>query len=142
MTQSVECPTSIQVMIPVCGFESHFRLCADSSEAEACFRFCVSLSLWPPPHSLFLSLSQKQTLKKIFKKQTKNEIGSLEVDNSQGTWVAQLVKDLTLDFGSGNDPMVCGFEPSIGLCAHYGESAWDSLSPSLSASLFLSKINK
>ena len=29
----------------------------------------------------------------------------------RGTWVAQSVKHLTLDFGSGHDLVVCGFEP-------------------------------
>ena len=32
-------------------FEPRIRPCADSSEPGACFRFCVSLSLWPSPHS-------------------------------------------------------------------------------------------
>ena len=37
----------------------HVGLCADSSEAGACFRFCVSLSLCPSPdHALSLSLSK------------------------------------------------------------------------------------
>ena len=39
-------------------FEPHIRLCADSPEPEACFRFCVSLSLCSlPARSLSLSLS-------------------------------------------------------------------------------------
>ena len=37
--------------------------------------------------------------------------------SSSGAWVAQSVKRLTLDFGSGHDLMVCGFKPSIKLCA-------------------------
>ena len=41
----------------VCGFELHVRLCADSSEPEACFRFCFSLSLCPYP-TCALSLSK------------------------------------------------------------------------------------
>ena len=47
---------------------------------------------------------------------------------SQGGSVAQLVKCLTLDFGSGHDLMVCEIEPSVGLCADSAEPAWDSLS--------------
>ena len=39
-----------------CEFEPHVRLCADSSELGACFRFCVSLSLSAPP-LLILCLS-------------------------------------------------------------------------------------
>ena len=34
-----------------------------------------------------------------------------------GCLVAQLVKWLTLDFGSGHDLTVGGLEPQIGLCA-------------------------
>ena len=47
--------------------------------------------------------------------------------------VAQWVKFLTLDFGSGHDLMVCEIEPRTGLCAESTEPAWDSLSPSLFA---------
>ena len=55
-----------------------------------------------------------------------------------GTWVAQLVKNLILDFGSGHDLMVREFEPHIRFCADNAEPAWDSLSPlSLSAPLSL-----
>ena len=45
-----------------------------------------------------------------------------------GTWVAQSVKSLTLDFSSGHDLTVHGIEPHMGP----GNPAWDSLSPSLS----------
>ena len=45
--------------LTVLGFKPHVGLYADSSEPEACFGFCVSLSLsTPPTHTL--SLSQKQ----------------------------------------------------------------------------------
>ena len=58
-------------------FEPQVRLCADSSELGACFRFCVSLSLCPFPArslslslslSLFLSLTLKNkiSIKKIY----------------------------------------------------------------------------
>ena len=40
-----------------------------------------------------------------------------------GAWVAQLVKHLTVDFGSGHDLMVCEFDPRIGLCADRAEPA-------------------
>ena len=55
--------------------------------------------------------------------------------------MAQSVKHWTFDFGSGHDVVVHGFKPHIRLCADSVESAWDSLSPSLSAplpALFLS----
>ena len=42
------------------------------------------------------------------------------------------VKRPTLDFGSGHDLMVGGFEPRVGLCTDTVEPAWDSVSPSLS----------
>ena len=50
-----------------------------------------------------------------------------------GTLGAQVVKSLTPDFGSGHDLMVHGTKPCIRLWADSPESAWDSLSPSLSA---------
>ena len=47
--------------------------------------------------------------------------------------MAQLVKHLTLDLGSGHDLRVHEFKPHIaGLCADSAESAWDSLSLPLS----------
>ena len=42
--------------------------------------------------------------------------------------MAQSVKHLTLDFDSGHDLTVRGFEPHIGLCADSAEPAWDFLS--------------
>ena len=39
----------------------------------------------------------------------------------RGTWVAQLVKHLTLGFSSGHDFVVREFEPGIGLCADSSE---------------------
>ena len=45
--------------------------------------------------------------------------------------MAQSVKRLTLDFGSGHDLMVCEFEPRAGSV----EPAWDSPSLPLSLSL-------
>ena len=61
-----------------------------------------------------------------------------------GAWVAQSVKRLALNFCSGHDLTVCGFEPPIGLCAGSVGPAWDSLSPSLSVPppLMLSLKNK
>ena len=47
--------------VTVHEFETHVRLCADSSEPGACFRFCLPLSLSLPcllSHSLPLSLSK------------------------------------------------------------------------------------
>ena len=50
----------------------------------------------------------------------------------------QSVKRLALDFGSGHDLMVHGFETRVGLCADIREPAWVPLSPSLSAPPLLS----
>ena len=50
--------------------------------------------------------------------------------------MAQCVKHLTLNFGSGHDFMVCEFKPHVGLWTDSAEPAWD-FSPSLSASLSL-----
>ena len=46
----------------------------------------------------------------------------------RGVWVAQSVKHLTFDFGSGHDLMVPGIKPHAGLCTKSVEPAWDSLS--------------
>ena len=43
--------------------------------------------------------------------------------DGRGTWVAQSVKHLTLDFGSGHDLVVHEFEPLIRLCADGEEPA-------------------
>ena len=49
-------------------------------------------------------------------------------------WVTHLVKFLTLDLSClGHDLPVCEIKPHIGLCADSWMSAWDFLSPSLSA---------
>ena len=51
--------------LTVCEFEPHVGLCADSSEPGACFRFYVSLSLYPSPAcALSLPLKNEQMLKK------------------------------------------------------------------------------
>ena len=53
--------------------------------------------------------------------------------------MAQSVKRPTLDIDSGHDLTVYGTEPRVGLCADSMEAVWDSLSPSPSAALCLSK---
>ena len=58
--------------------------------------------------------------------------------HSGGAWVAQSVKRLILDFGSGHDLMVRGSKPCVGLCADSGEPALGSVSlplPQLTFSL-------
>ena len=61
--------------------------------------------------------------------------------------MAQLVKRLPFDFGSGHDLTVCEIKPHVGLHTDSMEPAWDSLPLSLSVppQLVLSlslKINK
>ena len=56
----------------------------------------------------------------------------------RGTWVAQSVKCLTLDFSSTHGLTVRGLEPCIRLCADGMEGAWDSLCASLSLPFFCS----
>ena len=51
---------------------------------------------------------------------TKNK-RRIKINYLQGTWVAQSVKHLTLDVGSGCDHTVCEFEPCIRLCADSSE---------------------
>ena len=67
VAQSVKCPdfsSGRDLTMP--RFEPRVRLWADSSEPGACFRFCVSLSLYPyPTRALSLSLKNKPTLNKI-----------------------------------------------------------------------------
>ena len=58
---------------------------------------------------------------------------SLKLCIYRGTWVAQSVTHLTLDFGSGCDLMFPEFEPHVGLCADIVKPVWDSVSLSLSA---------
>ena len=56
-----------------------------------------------------------------------------------GGWVTQLVKRLTLDFGSGHDLTVFEFEPHVRLCTDSVEPSWDSLSVPLYHSHCLSQ---
>ena len=76
-------------------------------------------------------------------------VGFKKNTGCRGTSVAQSVECLTLDFGSGHDLMVYGFEPCSGLCAELGAylgfflSRPLSLSPSCMYALSDSfKINK
>ena len=69
VAQSVKRPTlgfSSGHDLTVYEFEPHVKLCADNSEPGACFRFCVSLSLWPSPAHV-LSLSVAKMNKNILK---------------------------------------------------------------------------
>ena len=54
--------------------------------------------------------------------------------SERGPRMAQSVKCPTLDYGSGHDLMVHGFEPHVGLCTGSVELAWDSHTSLLSAS--------
>ena len=67
VAQSVEQPTSLRSGhdLTVCEFETLIGLCADSSEAGACFGFCVSLSV-PLLHSCSVSLCLRNKINIIF----------------------------------------------------------------------------
>ena len=53
---------------------------------------------------------------------------NLRFSSFKGTWVAQSVKRLTLDLGSGHGLTVPEFESCIGLCTDSMKPARDSLS--------------
>ena len=55
-----------------------------------------------------------------------------KIKKLRGAWVTQLVEHLILDFGSGHDLTVRGFEPHISLRTDSEEPAWDSFSLPLS----------
>ena len=80
-------------------------------------------------------LSVVVRVKSMVQKQSAWNIKSMGTQQkfSWDAWVAQLVKCLTLDFSSGYDLTVCGFEPRMGFCTDSAEPAWNFLSPSLSA---------
>ena len=59
-----------------------------------------------------------------------------------GTWVAQSVECLTFGLDSSHDLTVCEIEPHIWLCTESTESAWDSLSLSVSLSQNKENIKK
>ena len=66
----------------------------------------------------------------------------------RGSPVAQSVKQLTLNLGSGHDLKVVRWSPDLssqaqqGVCWRFSPSLFSFSSPSLQATLFLSKINK
>ena len=90
---------------------------------------------------------QGQNTTQVFKKslcpETKQEQKDSELSKTSdlkkkktktwGTWVAQSVKHLTLDFGSGRDLKVHGIKSQGRFNTDNTGPAWDSLSPSLSA---------
>ena len=67
----------------------------------------------------------------------------LRMSDDWGTWMAQPVERLTLDFGSGHHFTVREIEPYVGLCADRSEPGWSLLGILSLLSLPLSlKINK
>ena len=84
-------------------------------------------------------------------KQNKTKQNKTKQNKNRGTWVAQSIKHLTLDSGSGRDLMVHGIKSHVGLCADSEDPAWDWFSlfplplpfPSpQNKSIDVSKINK
>ena len=85
-------------------------------------------------------LSSSDPWGKLYYKTKLDRVPLLKTDSVGGTWAAQSVKRLTLDFRAGHDLTVHGFKPRIGLHADSGEPAWDSLSSlPFPSSLSLSK---
>ena len=80
--------------------------------------------------SLFFPLSYMITASYLLLSQVSTVLGCLGI---------QSVKHPTLDFGSGHDLTICGFEPHIGPRNDSEEPAWDSLSLCPSRVLALSK---
>ena len=79
-----------------------------------------------------------RTIKSYFTNQVlfshKNYLTSEFLSGVRGIWVASSDEGPALEFGPGHDLTVHEREPHIRLCADSMELAWDSLSPSLSAS--------
>ena len=139
VAQLAELPTDFRSGhdLTACELEPRVGLCADSPEPGACFRFCVSLSLWPSPLVLCFSLKNKQTLKKLFLTfwcvSFQSFLLQVEKRCFWGAWVAQSVKRPT-----SAQVMISRFvgsSPASGsvLTARSLELASDSVSPSLSA---------
>ena len=63
------------------------------------------------------------------------EVDVVIVKMPWGTWVAQSVKHLPINFSSGHDRTVRGIGPLVGFFADSTEPAWDSPSPCLSLPL-------
>ena len=61
-------------------------------------------------------------------------VGPYRKIQAWGAWLVQSVKRPTLGLGSRHDLIVGEFKPRVGLCADSMKPAWDSLSPSPSAS--------
>ena len=76
----------------------------------------------------FYTLKLKNCYTKYLKIVKKNKT---KQKNNGGTWVARLVKRLTLDFGSGHDLTDREFEAHFGLCAEHRACLGVSLSLSL-----------
>ena len=71
----------------------------------------------------------------LMKENKKMRYADLKLTVSLGTWVAQLVKLLTLDFGSGHVLTIQEFKPHVRFCTDSMELAWYFLSTSLSLPL-------
>ena len=89
---------------------------------------------WPFLSTHFPQLTFLATLK-LYECLRDITLCSLLKDCRGGAWVGQLVKHLTLDLSSGHDLTVLEFKLHIELCTGGTETAWDSLSPSLSVPL-------
>ena len=90
-------------------FEPRIGLCTDSSEPGDCFRFCVTLSLYPlPAHtlSLSLSISLSLSLSKINIKEDGRggEGGKGEEEETKEVFCSTPTLSTLLTFCSGSQP--------------------------------------
>ena len=78
-------------------------------------------------------------VKRILEMEGGNALNAIELYTQQwwAAWVAQLMKHLTLDFGSGHDLMVRGIKPCMG-SLWTAQSFLGVLFPSLSVPPYLS----
>ena len=51
------------------------------------------------------------------------------MNKRRDAWVAQSVKHLILDCGSGHDLAFCGIKSHVGHCTDSAETPWDSFCP-------------
>lgn len=67
---------------------------------------------------MFKKAERYKAISKLYIKQKDIMLPQPCKKKKKGSWVAQFVKRLTHDFGSGHDLMGCKIEPCAGLHAH------------------------
>ena len=96
--------------LTVCELEPRVRFCADGSEPGTCFRFCVSISLAPPP-LFYVSLKKPINIKKKKKRKMRRQCqGSSPSPESGG---GQFKMHQPLEIYSNYLPDTCTFQKSL-----------------------------